>query len=160
MTEEKSAKGSSTSGGKKWKKEVSAGGVVYKKDNEKLLILLIMPMGQNFGPPEGYWTFPKGKINEGENKEEAARREVKEETGVDAKIVADLSYVKFFRSYDNTLKFVHFFLMQYVAGDLSKHDREVFEVKWVALAQVEPLLRWPNDKETFERAKTNLIKHV
>ncbi|MEO8065547.1 MAG: NUDIX domain-containing protein [Candidatus Doudnabacteria bacterium] len=146
MTEEK----------QKWKKEISAGGVVFKKESGSVFILMIMPMSRNFGPPEGYWTFPKGKIDEGEEKEATAIREVMEETGVEAKILEDLSYIKFFRNYDQTLKFVHYFLMEYVSGDLQDHDKEVAEVKWVKFDEVASFLKWPADKEVFEKALMHL----
>jgi len=147
----------------KWKREISAGGVVFKigdgsaaakaSADRGIFILLIMPMGRNYVPPEGYWTFPKGKIDDGEEKSVAALREVKEETGVTAKILEDLSYVKFFRNYDQTLKFVHYFLMEYISGELVDHDREVAEVKWIKLEEVESMLKWPHDKQIFEKAK-------
>ncbi|MEJ0021825.1 MAG: NUDIX domain-containing protein [Candidatus Doudnabacteria bacterium] len=138
---------------KKWKREISAGGVVYKKQKGQIFVLMIMPTGRKYGPPEGYWAFPKGKIDEGEDKRHAALREVKEETGVQAKIMEDLSYVKFFRNYDQTLKFVHYFLMEYALGKLADHDREVAKVKWFKLSEIESHLKWPADKEVFERAK-------
>lgn len=137
----------------KWKREISAGGVVYKKEKGEVFVLLIMPMSRNFGPPEGYWSFPKGKIDEGEDKAATAVREVREEAGVTAKIVEDLSYVKFFRNYDQTLKFVHYFLMEYIFGELTDHDKEVAEVAWVKLDEVDSKLKWPADKEVFEKAK-------
>jgi 8-oxo-dGTP pyrophosphatase MutT (NUDIX family) len=140
----------------KWKKEISAGGVVYKKENGSIFVLMIMPMGRNYGPPEGYWTWPKGKMDEGEEKEATAVREVNEETGVEARIVQDLGYIKFFKNQDKVIKFVHFFLMEYLSGDLKDHDREVAKVEWVDLIDAEARLKWPHDKEVFERAKKAL----
>ncbi len=64
--------------------EVSAGGVLLK-DNEVLLI-------KN---PSDVWTFPKGNIEEGENPEETAIREVFEETGVKGKIIAPIGKIRY-----------------------------------------------------------------
>ena len=141
---------------KKWKREISAGGIVYKKQGDQTFILMIMPMGRNFGPPEGYWTFPKGKIDEGEGKSQAAIREVKEETGVTAKILEDLSYIKFFKNQDKVIKFVHFFLMEFLSEDPHDHDREVAKVEWVKLEEVDARLKWDHDKEIYKKAYARL----
>lgn len=154
---------------KKWKREISAGGLVYKKDppatpsrsaggqgNGKIYILLIQPKGPNFGPPAGYWTFPKGLLDHaGENMEDVAIREVREEGGVVAEIKEPLGYVKFFRQskdFGNALKFVHFWLMEYKSGDVADHDEEVAEAKWFELSEAESKLKFDHDKEVFERA--------
>ena len=137
----------------KWRVEKSAGGIVYKKDDGKIFVLLIMPMGRNFGPPEGYWTFPKGLIDEGEEDSLTAIREVKEETGDTGKIIEDLKSVKFFRGYDQTLKFVHYYLMEYDSGEPKDHDKEIAKVEWVPIDEVEKKLKFPHDKEIFEKAK-------
>ena len=68
------------------RKEFSAGGVVIKDRKEVLLI-------KN---PSNVWTFPKGHIEPGETKEEAALREVKEETNIDAEIVTYLGEIHYF----------------------------------------------------------------
>lgn len=144
-----------------WKKEISAGGVVYKKQDGKIHILLIQPKGPNFGPPVGYWTFPKGLLDqEGEKMEEVAVREVREEGGVEAEIKEKLDYVKFFRKskdFGNAIKFVHFWLMEYKSGDPAEHDREVAEAEWVPMEKVLETLKFNHDKEIFERAKKFLI---
>lgn len=150
-----------------WKKEVSAGGVVYKigdgsataeaSADKQIFILLIQPKGPNFGPPAGYWTFPKGLLDhEGENKEEVAIREVREEGGVNAVIKESLGYIKFFRAskaFGNAIKFVDFWLMEYVSGDPSDHDNEVAEAKWVPMEEVLATLKFDHDKEVFKRAQ-------
>ncbi|HBL98922.1 TPA: diadenosine tetraphosphate hydrolase [Candidatus Dependentiae bacterium] len=60
------------------KKEQSAGIVVYRRDKQtgKLYYLLLHYIG-------GHWDLPKGKVEENESLEQAASREVKEETGLD-----------------------------------------------------------------------------
>ncbi|MBI4363402.1 MAG: NUDIX domain-containing protein [Candidatus Doudnabacteria bacterium] len=140
----------------KWKREISAGGVVYKKENNLIFILLIMPKGPNFGPPVGYWTFPKGLLDhDGEDKEEVAVREVKEEGGVEAGIKQELGMAKYFRKseyFGNAIKFVHFYLMEYVSGDPGNHDEEVAEAGWFPLEEVPKKLKFPHDKEIFEKS--------
>ena len=71
---------------KKVKLEISSGGVVHRKPK----ILLIKDS-------YGRWALPKGKIEKGETPEEAAKREIGEETGiVDLKVIANLGKVKYF----------------------------------------------------------------
>lgn len=142
----------------KWKKEVSAGGIVINTQDGQDLVLLIMPKGPNYGPPTGYWTFPKGLLDhEGEDKAKTAIREVREEGGVNAEVLSELGYVKYFRGaasgFHPAIKFVHYFLMQYKDGNPEDHDNEVAEAKWVPVADVPEMLRFKHDKEIFEKAK-------
>ena len=143
---------------KQWKREFSAGGVVYKKDNGRIFILLIMPKGPNFGPPTGIWSFPKGHIDQGEKIEDAALREVKEEGGVEAKIIERLGTIKYpFQLKDlNIFKIVTYFLMEYVGGEV-RHDEEIADARWFEFTEAEQLMHFPGDKSTFNHAKEILI---
>ncbi len=146
---------------KKWKKEISAGGVVYKKQDSQTFILLINPKSRDFGPPEDYWTFPKGKQDiAGENLQEVALREVQEEGGVRAQIEAELGYVKYFRNWagDEAIKFVHYFLMKYLDGNPEDHDEEIAAASWFEINEVEGKLKFDTDKEIFEKAKKILTE--
>ncbi len=135
----------------KW--EFSAGGVVYRKNDEgKLEILLIRVKNR--------WSFPKGNIEKGEPKDQAALREVKEETGVDAEIVEYLGEVDYWYSMGLTRihKFVYYYLMKYAGGDIVPQKEEIDEAKFIPFEEVENLLTYPTDKEIFERAKKVLKK--
>ncbi|HYC79838.1 MAG TPA: NUDIX domain-containing protein [Candidatus Binatia bacterium] len=146
-----------------WKKEISAGGIVFKEQDGRVFILLIMPKGPNYGPPAGYWTFPKGLLDhEGEDMKETAVREVKEEGGVNAEVLDELGYIKYFRGagsgFPPAIKFVHYFLMKYLDGDPQNHDEEVAEATFVPVEEVEEKLKFKNDKEIFGRATEKLNK--
>ncbi len=141
---------------KKWKREISAGGVVYKKQDGQTFILLINPKSQNFGPPEDYWTFPKGKQDKpGEDLQQVAIREVREEGGVNAEIEAELGYQKYFRNWagQEAIKIVTYFLMRYLDGNPAEHDYEVAEAGWYELEKVDEKLKFKTDKDVFEKAK-------
>jgi 8-oxo-dGTP pyrophosphatase MutT (NUDIX family) len=145
---------------KKWKVEKGAGGVVYKKDGSQAFLLMINPKGRNYGPPVDYWSWPKGRFDkEGEDSKQVAIREVREEGGVDAVIKESLGYVKYFSGFSQSIRFIDYFLMEYVSGDPADHDNEIANAEWVLLDEAEGRLKFKHDKEIFERAKKFLTTY-
>lgn len=115
--------------GTPWIPEHSAGGVVVRTSGDKTEFLAIMPSHRD------RWQLPKGTIDRGESPQETAVREVREEGGVNAEIVADLGPIKFVyqRGPRRFAKTVDFYLMRYVSGDPADHDHEVSEARWFPL---------------------------
>lgn len=130
--------------------EFSAGGIVFRKNDGNLEILLIRVKNR--------WSFPKGNIEKGEPKDQAALREVKEETGVDADIIKYLGEVDYWYSTGLTKihKFVYYYLMKYAGGDIVPQKEEIDEAKFVLLEEVGKMLTYPTDKEMFEKALKEL----
>lgn len=140
---------------KAMKREFSAGGVVFKKTGEQIVIL-IAQHSHHHG-----WVFPKGLIGdhkEGELKEETAVREVEEETGVLAKIIAPLSPVSYWYQWqkERRQKTVYYFLMEYSNEDLTKKDDEMKAVMWLPVTEVAKKLTYPSDKTVWQEAKNML----
>ena len=83
------------------------------------------------------WGLPKGLVERGERPEEAATREVREETGVIAEIREGLGDIGYWYVWDGerVQKRLSFFLMEAVGGDVADHDDEMEEVRWFPLAQ-------------------------
>jgi 8-oxo-dGTP pyrophosphatase MutT (NUDIX family) len=111
--------------------EYSAGGLVLSLRNGVPFVAMIATRGRT------RWGLPKGAVSEGETPAEAALREVREETGLEAKIVKPLETIQYFFRVGDTLirKRVEFFLMQYVAGELTPQLSEVDDVEWVELGE-------------------------
>lgn len=138
-------------------REFSAGGVVYKKEGDQTFILLIKPRPSPDFPKERY-QFPKGLIDTGEKSIEAALREVREETGVVAKIITKLTDSKIFYTFrgEKIFKIVSYFLMEYEEGDLVPQKEETEEVFWLPLSEVRAKLTYPSDKKVIDFAKKEL----
>lgn len=122
-------------------KEFSAGGVVIK-DGRLLLIKMRDLSGSEV------WTFPKGHLEEGETPEQAALREVKEEAGLDCRILSPLHVARysFFRRGVPVDKRVDWFLMEETGGDgRPLTPDEVLDRRWVSPAGAAELLKYPSD---------------
>ena len=137
--------------------QVSAGGVAFRKNGQDVEVAIVQAL------PEKRWQLPKGIVDEGETSEEAAIREVREEAGIDAEIVAPIETVEYWyfsKQKDQRVryhKFVHFFLMEYTSGDVADHDHEVAEARWVGFDEAIELLAFKSERETLEKAR-DLIK--
>src|SRR6185437_6831412 len=102
------------------------------------------------------WTLPKGTPKEGETVEETALREVREETGIQARIVGDLGSIQysFGRRGVRYDKEVRHFLMEATGGDVSLHDAEYDEARWIGLTEAMRRLTYANETEVVRRAET------
>jgi 8-oxo-dGTP pyrophosphatase MutT (NUDIX family) len=96
------------------RREFSAGGVLVRRLRGRWWLAAIRPGGR----PEGLWALPKGLIGPGESPEEAALREVGEETGLEASPVEKLGDVKYVYTWDGerVFKIVSFYLFRYRSG--------------------------------------------
>jgi len=100
------------------------------------------------------WTLPKGTPNRGESREETAIREVGEETGLEVRITGALDSIRYtFVQHGTRIhKTVHYFLMTPTGGDLSRHDHEFQDVRWVAFDDAPGLLSFETERDLVERA--------
>lgn len=136
------------------KLEKSAGAVIFQiKDNEPLFLLLKYPR---------YWGFAKGWIEQGESEEQAARREIEEETGLkDVKIIPRFKFEqKWMFKFNNELikKQAVFFLAQVPNKAEVKISEEHEDFKWASYSDALKLCRIKNNKEMLTQAYNFILK--
>lgn len=144
-------------------RQVSAGGVAYRHvgDGEPAEVALVR-VG-----PKNRWQLPKGIVDEGESPELTAVREVREEAGIDARLIAPLDVIEYWYVGDDRdgrrvrfHKFVHFFLLEYESGDVNQHDYEVEESRWVEVNAAEGMLSFSSEQRVMAKARELLEREA
>ena len=135
--------------------EVSAGGVVYRRSDDGVEIVLAARRTRR---GDLAWGLPKGLIEPEETPEEAAVREVREETGLEAEVEASLGDIRYFYVWEGVRvrKAVHFFLMRATGGDVSLHDHEMEDVQWFPLSVALRRAKYKVEREVLQRAAERL----
>ena len=136
---------------KKTRNEHSSGGAVISTMNGAPHVALIATRGKT------RWGLPKGAVAQGETSEQAALREVLEETGLQAEIVRPLDTIEYFFRAGDTLirKRVDFYLMRYLAGELTPQLSEVDDVEWVELSEAIQRASFESERKLLEAALTD-----
>lgn len=138
------------------KRQVSSGGVIFRRQDDITEVVLVSVRQGRF------WCLPKGIIDQGETPEQTAVREVREESGLSGKILdslGEINYWYYIRG-ENTKcrKTVHFFLMEYLEGSTSGHDREVDEARWFPIGEALEKISFKGDRAVLEKAAALLEK--
>jgi 8-oxo-dGTP pyrophosphatase MutT (NUDIX family) len=133
------------------KREISAGGVVYRRNDDEVEIVLASRRTRR---GELAWGLAKGGIEDEESMEDAAVREVREETGLLAEIEASLGETRYFYVWENVRirKTVHFFLMRHTGGDIDDRDDEMEEVRWFPLERALKRAAYRGERDVLVRA--------
>ncbi|MGH2977139.1 MAG: NUDIX hydrolase [Gaiellaceae bacterium] len=136
------------------KREFSAGGVLVRTIRRRSMLAAIRPGGK----PEGVWALPKGRIDPGESAAETAVREVREETGVEGRLVEKLGDVRYVYTWrgERIFKVVSFFLLRAGRGRIGEIDEpmriEVAEARWLPLEEAPQLLAYGGEREMAAKA--------
>jgi 8-oxo-dGTP pyrophosphatase MutT (NUDIX family) len=124
--------------------EFSAGGVVVRDGQ----CVVIVPT-RRAADGSRVLALPKGHPDGAETAADAALREVREETGVDARLVEKLGDIRYWymRGGRRIAKVVSFFLLEYVSGELEDHDHEVEHAEWMALEEAARRLTYQGERD-------------
>jgi ADP-ribose pyrophosphatase YjhB (NUDIX family) len=130
-------------------REFSAGGVVLR--NGDIAVIRPKKRDQDGNP---VIALPKGHLDDGESAEQAATREVREETGVEAELIEKLGDVRYFyqRKGRRIFKVVAFYLFEYRSGDVEDHDDEIETAWWWPLERATRELSYAGEREMASRA--------
>ncbi|MGH9143189.1 MAG: NUDIX hydrolase [Thermoanaerobaculia bacterium] len=133
---------------RKTRNEHSSGGAVIDLRDGAPFVAMIATRGRM------RWGLPKGAVSPGETSEQAALREVQEETGLDAEIIGALDTIEYFFRAGDTLiqKRVDFYLMRYAGGTLTPQLSEVDDVEWVPLAEAIGRASFESEKKLLSSA--------
>ena len=133
--------------------ETSAGGVVYRWRGDVAYVLLIRDA-------YGHWGLPKGHLEDGESPEEAALREVEEETGLGELSLGPLLLTIdwFFRSRRKLIhKYCHFYLMESGSGEpVPQMDEGITECVWLTLPHAIDQISYGNARDVLNVAAVEL----
>jgi 8-oxo-dGTP pyrophosphatase MutT (NUDIX family) len=133
--------------------EVSAGGLVIDTTGTKGLLIGRRDL-KDETREKLLWSLPKGHLEEGETPQQAAIREVHEETGIMSEIHRELGVIDFWfmASGKRIHKTVHHFLFKEVGGKLQPQVTEVDDVQWFPLDEIIPLLAYPDEKKLIAKS--------
>jgi 8-oxo-dGTP pyrophosphatase MutT (NUDIX family) len=129
----------------------SAGGIVVRYEGSTPYLVVGMRRRDRDGIT---WTLPKGTPHQGESREATAIREVTEESGLAVRIVRPIAPIDYtFVQHGTRIhKTVHYFLMEPVGGDLSRHDHEFEQVRWIRFDEAPALLTFETERALVARA--------
>jgi 8-oxo-dGTP pyrophosphatase MutT (NUDIX family) len=134
-------------------REFSAGGVVVHSVRDRRLVVVVRVR-------DDILALPKGHPHGDESPADAARREVREETGVEAELVEKLGDVRYWyaRGGQRVMKNVAFFLFRYRSGSVADHDHEVEEALWIPLEEAPERLAYKGEQEMAASALSRLTE--
>jgi 8-oxo-dGTP pyrophosphatase MutT (NUDIX family) len=132
-------------------REFSAGGVVVRRMRGRPFVAVVRVHNDVLA-------LPKGHPDAGESAAEAAWREVREETGLEAELVEKLDDIRYWyvRGGERVMKIVSFFLFRYRRGSVADHDHEVEEALWIPLDEAPDRLAYKGEREMAAIALTRL----
>jgi len=136
---------------------VSAGGLVIRAVGGQPEIVV----GCRKRERDGYvWSLPKGTPEEGETREETALREVREESGLEVRILSyfDAISYSFVRTGERIEKTVHYYIMEAIGGSFEQYDKEFDELRWVRMDEAVRLLDFQTESGLVQRAYDALTR--
>jgi len=138
--------------------QVSSGGVAFRRNESAVEIAIIRPRGTD------RWQLPKGLVDPGEDPDQTAHREVREEAGVNGDVLGPIETIEYWyvgveRGGERVRfhKTVHFFLIDFRDGDVANHDHEVAEARWMTIDEALERLAFRNEKLVVAKAREMIL---
>ena len=119
---------------------LAAGGIVWRQGDGGVEVVLV------HRPRYDDWSLPKGKLDPGEGFEEAALREVEEETGLRCRLAEEIDSTRY-PDAKGRPKLVRYWLMEVIEDQGFTPDDEVDELRWLEPAEAPELLTYEHDRE-------------
>lgn len=126
--------------------EKSCGAVIYRGENENLEFLIISHSS------DGHWGFPKGHVEDGENEEETALREIHEETGLTVELTGGFRISIEYPIKQETMKEVVFFLAKANHQNVNIQLEELQDYKWANFEDAKEMVTYESSKRVLEQA--------
>ena len=130
-------------------KEISAGAILYTYINNDVYYLLIKDFHNN-------WGFPKGHLESNETPLEAAKREIKEEVGINAQILDSFNEELVYIMPNGVEKHSVYYIGTYLNQTPNKQLEEVQEIRLLKYDDALKLLTFDNMKELLNKANTSI----
>ena len=134
--------------------EKSCGAIVYRRFHGNIEILLIKHINS------GHWSFPKGHVEGDETELETARREIKEETGLDVILDQTFRETISYSPKRDTQKVVVYFLALARNYDFVPQEEEIAEIRWVDILRATRMLTYENDKTIVNKARAAIKQNI
>ena len=132
------------------KREKSCGALVLREQEDGLYIVLLR---HRFG---GHWSFPKGHVEAGESERQTALREVREETGLQIRLMDGFRESVEYSPKPGVRKQVVYFLGRTEEKKLVRQEEEISEIMWAPLSKAAELVSFANDKRLIRHAQRRL----
>ncbi len=123
----------------------SAGGVIYRNSGAELEVAMIATQNSR------RWGLPKGHIRRGEAAQDAAAREIAEETGLFGDVTQHLTTIEYWFRAEKIMvhKYVELFLVRYVSGTVLPQQSEVDDARWFSIREAIRLASFPREREVL-----------
>lgn len=140
-----------------FKKDTAAGGLVASVDDDGILRIVLIRSRRR---KAHVWSLPKGHFKSGETSEQTALREVAEETGLRARILAPLGKIDYWFVEKGVRyhKFVDYYVMLAEGGSLDDHDDEVEEARWLTWDRAIDRMSYPNERALVESRRDAVLE--
>lgn len=135
------------------KQEKSCGALVCRQRGKNTELLLLRHRNG------GHWSFPKGHVEAGESEIQTALREVKEETGLDIRLLDGFRERVEYSPKPDVQKQVIYFLGCYQEGKVRRQKEEIREIRWMPIDKADRMVTYSNDRDLIVRARDFLTEN-